>query len=125
MNCSTIQTPRNRKAIKLPIPHLHHSIKITSLKKRIELQVTRSLPMLTAKRSVGKLHVVGCLYMCIRKSKCLIVPGIIGILVSRTQIDHLGLTLRLPQTPLHQHIVSYTLKYDRYRLREILLRIPT
>lgn len=77
------------EAIVLTITHSHHAVKVPSLKEGVEYEIVFCLPMLSAEGTVRKLHVIWCLNVVIWKTEWLVVPCIVGVLVTRSQIAQL------------------------------------
>ena len=63
--------------------------------------------------------------MIVGERKCLIVPGIVGILVSRPKIDHSGLGTRLSECTSNELVEAFILKDDGNGYLKYDFAIPT
>lgn len=85
-SCVTIHS---HEAVVLSLTYSYHTVKVPAFEKRIEKQLIFSFPVLPAKWTVGKLHIVWSLDMAVWKRKVFIVPSVVSIFIPRTQIDQL------------------------------------
>ena len=63
--------------------------------------------------------------MIVRKRKSFVVPCIVGILVSRAQINHSGFGSWLPQSPSNELVKAFILKDDGDRYWKFEFAVPT
>lgn len=100
------------EAIVLSFAHLHHTVQVASLEEGVEDEVILCLPVLTAEGPVGELHVVGCLDVVIGEREGFVVPGVVGVFVSGTQIDHAGFGFGLAEGSPDQLVEAFALEDD-------------
>jgi hypothetical protein len=79
-SCVTIDP---HEAVVLSFPHSNYTVKVAALEEGIEEEVIFGLPVLPAEGTVGELHVIGGLDVVVGEAEGLIIPRVVGVLVSR------------------------------------------
>jgi hypothetical protein len=113
------------EAVVLPLPHSNHAVEIASLEERVEDKVILSLPVLSAEGPVGKLHIVGSFDVVVGEAKEFVVPGIVGVFVSRSQVTQLGLLFGLLQHFADEMVETFAVEDHRDWDWEAQFGLPT
>lgn len=115
----------SHEAIILPLPHPHHAIQVSALEEGIKQQIVLGFPVLSAEGPIRELHIVGSLDVVIGEAKRFVVPGIVGILVSRTQVAELCPLSGLLEHSPDEVVESFALEDDGDWDWKVQLCLPT
>jgi hypothetical protein len=113
------------EAVVLSFPHSNYTVEVAALEEGIEEEVIFGLPVLPAEGTVGELHVIGGLDVVVGEAEGLIIPRVVGVLVSRPQVAEFGLLPRLFEHPADEVVEAFTLENDGDWDREVQLGLPT
>ena len=112
------------EAVVLTFPYLHHAVQVAALEEGVEDEVVFGLPVLSAERAVGELHVVWGFDVVVGEGEGLVVPSIIGVLISRPEIDDASFGFWLAQRSADKLVETFALEDDGDGDWEVHFSVP-
>lgn len=105
-------TIHSHETVVLSFPHSDYTVQIASFEEGVEDEIVLGFPVLAAEGSISELHIVGGFDVVVGEAKGLIVPGIVGIFVSRPQVAELGLLLGLLEHFADEMVETFAVEDD-------------
>jgi hypothetical protein len=100
------------EAVVLSFCYTDDAVEISALEEGVEEEIVLGLPVLAAEGTVGELHVVGGFYVVVGEGESFIVPGVVGVLIARAEVNDFCTCTGLSKCTSYQLVEAFTFEDD-------------